>query len=590
LITESSRVPLARRAWIGDGTRGALVAADGTMDWYLPYRVGGGAACWRLLDPQGGAVRVGPWRESTGAARRLPAATQRYRGRSNVVETVIEGQGGRKVAVVDAWPWLGPGLTAPGFVLRLVEVLAGPIDVEVEVVPSGSWRPAVDVSVSAAGLVVDDVRIRCPIALEPSPLSRDEPPWRGVQRFDTGQALTITIGPVDSDATVTVDAARRIIAETELAWQSWLSPFSFDGPHAAVVERSLLAVRSLTGPDGAPLAAGTTSLPRRVGDEQTEDDRWVQVRQVAGAAGTLADVGLGEDAEAAEAWLRTALTDAPVPWPSWLDVDGQPAAELEELSLQGWRRTQPVVVGRPQQPPDPGLLGAVAAAVDTPARGPAGRRGAPGPLSGAWPVLREAADWTADHWADGELTSNRIDAWSGLDAMARRARVANPLDLDAVGWQQEARDIFNWLESNAVTAAGALVGGGPKNTEAPRADLLRVGWTGPWPATSPVVAATVDRVLERLTISSLVYRWEPDAVYDSPDLEASLWAVRALAVLGRWEEAHARIEAVVALTGPTNLLAQAADPVAGEVLGNLPSTAAGLAFIDAALALRNGPR
>jgi hypothetical protein len=582
-------VPLARRAWIGDGTRGALVAADGTMDWYLPHRIGGAAACWRLLDPRGGAVRVGPWRETTGAARRLPAATQRYRSRSNVVETIIEGQGGRRVAVVDALPWPGPGLAAPGWVLRLVEVLAGPIDVEVEVIPSGYWRQAAKISVSSEGLVIDDVRVRSPIPLEPAPLSRDEPRWRGVQRFETGEAIAVTIGPVDSDATVTVDAARRIIAVTDVAWQSWLSALYFDGPHVDVVERALLAMRSLTGPEGAPLSAGSTSLPRRVGGERTEDDRWVRVRQVAGAAATYAELGLHEDAEAAEGWLRTALLDAPIPWPSWLDVDGQPPAELEELSLEGWRRSQPVVAGRPEEPPDPGLLGAVIAAIDTPARGPAGRRGVRGPLSGAWPALRAAADWTADHWADSDLTSARTCAWSGLDAMARLARVANPLDLDAVAWQQEAREILNRLESNSVASEGGLIGGGKNKSDEPRADLLPVAWTGPWPASSPIVAATVDRVLERLTSSSLLYRWA-DATDDGPDLEASLWAVRALAVLGRWEDAHERMEAVAALTGPTNLLAQAADPVAGELLGNLPSTAAGLAFIDSALALRNGPR
>jgi hypothetical protein len=582
-------VPLARRAWIGDGTRGALVAADGTMDWYLPERINGPAACWRLLDPRGGAVRLGPRRDHTGAARSLPAGTQQYRGRSNVVETVIEGLGGRRLAVIDALPWLGPGLTAPGWVLRLVEILAGPIDVEVEVVPSGYWRPAADVSVSSEGLVIDDLRIRCPIPLEPAPLSRDQPRWRGVRQFDTGDAITVTIGPVDSDASVTVDAARRMIAETELAWQSWLSQLDFDGPHAPVVERSLLAMRSLTGLEGAPLAAGTTSLPRRVGGESTEDDRWVNVRHVAGAAGAYADLGLSEDAETTEGWLHAALVDAPIPWPSWLDVDGQPPADLEELSLEGWRRSQPVVTGRPEDQADPGLLGAVASAIDTPARGPAGRRGARGPLSGAWPTLRAAADWTADHWADSDLTAIRIDSWSGLNAMTRLARAANPLDLDAVSWQQEARQILSWLETNAVAPDGGLVGGGGKRPDEPRADLLRVAWTGPWPASSPVVAATVDRVLERLTASSLVYRWA-DASDESPDLEASLWAARALAILGRWEEAHERIEAVVGLTGPSHLLAQAADPVAGELLGNLPSTAAGLAFIDAALAVRNGPR
>jgi GH15 family glucan-1,4-alpha-glucosidase len=247
------------------------------------------------------------------------------------------------------------------------------------------------------------------------------------------------------------------------------------------------------------------------------------------------------------------------------------------------------VTGRPAEPPDPGLLGAVIAGIDTPARGPAGRPHARGPLSAAWPALRAAADWTADHWADADLTATRIDAWSGLDAMARLARVANPLDLDAVAWQQEGREILNCLESNSVASDGGLTGGGEKRADEPRADLLPVAWTGPWPATSPVVAATVDRALERLTASSLVYRWA-DPSDDSPDLEASLWAVRALAVLGRWDEAHERMDAVVALTGPTHLLAQAADPVAGELLGNLPSTAAGLAFINAALELRNGPR
>jgi GH15 family glucan-1,4-alpha-glucosidase len=109
------------------------------------------------------------------------------------------------------------------------------------------------------------------------------------------------------------------------------------------------------------------------------------------------------------------------------------------------------------------------------------------------------------------------------------------------------------------------------------------------------VGATVDRVLEQLGSGHLLYRYsqrvdDGHAGPDSPDLLASLWAVRALAALGRWEEGHERMEAVVTLGGRLGLLAEAADPISGELMGNLPSTAVHLAAVDAALALAAGPR
>ncbi len=50
------------------------------------------------------------------------------------------------------------------------------------------------------------------------------------------------------------------------------------------------------------------------------------------------------------------------------------------------------------------------------------------------------------------------------------------------------------------------------------------------------------------------------------------------------------MEAVVAFAGPLGLLAEAADPVSGELLGNLPRASAHLALVDAAVALAAGPR
>jgi GH15 family glucan-1,4-alpha-glucosidase len=118
---------------------------------------------------------------------------------------------------------------------------------------------------------------------------------------------------------------------------------------------------------------------------------------------------------------------------------------------------------------------------------------------------------------------------------------------------------------------------------------------GPWPPFHPVVVRTVERTIERLESGRLLYRLpatvdDGRAGPDNPDLLASLWGVRALARLERWEEAHERMEAVLALAGPVGLLSEAADPTSGELLGNLPSTAVHLAVIDAATALAAGPR
>jgi GH15 family glucan-1,4-alpha-glucosidase len=179
--------------------------------------------------------------------------------------------------------------------------------------------------------------------------------------------------------------------------------------------------------------------------------------------------------------------------------------------------------------------------------------------------------------------------------MARLARAANPLDLRAAGWQQEGRGILSWLESQAVAADGGL----RMDASSDEADaaLLAAAWTGPWPLGHPVVGATVDRVLERLSSGPLVHRYsdrvaDERAGPDHPDLQASLLAVRALASLGRWEEAHERMEGVASLArraGP-GLLSETADPVSGELYGNFPSSGAALALVNAAFALEGGPR
>lgn len=598
---------------------GALVAADGTVDWYCPGPLDGAPTFAALLDRGGGALRVGPVRPG-GPARLLPPGRASYR-ESTMVADLDLSAAGRQARITDVLPWVGAGDSPPGRLVRVVTALAGPVDVEVEVRPGTGFGPARLVDPFADGLVADRTVVRCGAPLLPAGRGRTEHSWRAVRRLATGERMVVTVDRLDDDRhpPLSVDAALRVVDATEVAWRSWLAPLSYAGPYRHAVERSVLAIRSLSPwAGGPPLAAGTTSLARRSGGERTADDRVVRWSHAAAAASVLARVGLVDDAAVAEEWLRSAAEGSSTPRARALTADAGLPAQIQELTLAGWRGSQPVVVGR-DDPVDRDLVGDVVAAVsastvgaaDPRAGGPDLRAGAvgghlAGPLTAAWPALTAVADHLVEHWAEPDggawalggpprrLTATRVQAWVALDRMARLARAANPLDLDAAGWQQAASAILAALESDSTGPDGGLnLDTGPDH--APDAALLRVAWAGPWPSQHPVVAATVDRVLARLGTGAFLHRYPTEiddgrAGADSPDLVASLWAVRALAARQRWEEAHDRMERICSVGGHLGLLAEAVDPLSGELLGNLPSAGAHLALVEAALALDAGPR
>ncbi len=601
MITDPGRVPLGHRAWVGDGRHGASVAADGTIDWFCPTGITGQPALWRLLDDAGAAVRVGPVREAAAGRRHLPAATQSYLPGTNVLETTMIGPAARRVSVLDFMPWSGPGLETPGAIVRIVRALSGPVEVEVEVIPGG--RRSREALPTAAGLLVGDLHIRADGEFRYEPLGRDEDRWRCVIALDSGQETVVTIGPRE----LWLPGAHRMLEDTTTAWRSWTAGAVLAGPYHSAAERALLATRMLTGPGGAPHAAGTSCLPRRVGSERCSDDRWVRLRDVTAATRILAAVGLAEDAEAGEGWLRETLSTAHLPWPGWFDADGQPVPDAEDWPFRGWRDSGPVLHGRVPLSSDAGLIGDVVAAIGASTSGPFGRRDDPGQLSAAWPVLAEATDRVADDWRDPDTgrweierprrtyVAGRLAIWSALDRMTRLARARNPLDLQAVAWQQEAREVAAWLEGPALTAGGGLRMDGRSISDEPDAALLSAAWRGPWPSRHPVVLTTLERCLERQSMDLLIYRYT-DRVADErsgpdhPDLEASLLAVKALCRTGRWEEAHERMEAVVALLGTgAGLATETADPVSRELFGNFPSTASALALVDASIELGAGP-
>ncbi|MBO0748587.1 MAG: hypothetical protein J2O47_09550, partial [Acidimicrobiaceae bacterium] len=60
MIADADRAGLATRAWVGDGLLGAVVGPDGTVEWFSSAGLAADADLYSLLDPGGGAIRIGP--------------------------------------------------------------------------------------------------------------------------------------------------------------------------------------------------------------------------------------------------------------------------------------------------------------------------------------------------------------------------------------------------------------------------------------------------------------------------------------------------------------------------------------------------
>ncbi len=616
MIGGGDGLPLRDRGVIGDTGTAALVAADGTIDWWCPGRFDRHAAFFRLIDPDGGALRVGP----SGVPH---SGVQRYDDGTNVLRTRLPAPEG-ELEITDFLPWNGK--RPSDRIVRLITALRG----QVEVVPGAAFRPARDVSSWSSGIAFGGVIVHTGCAVEGR---------QGRLTLRSGDRAVVVVEPLDEERRsqpLSVDGALDLAERTTTAWRSHVRPLTYEGPYRANVERSLLALGVLTyGPTGAVVAAPTTSLPQRVGGERNWDYRYAWLRDAALAVGATRDAGLVEAADSSRAWLERILRGADGEGPTGAfplrplyDVEGlllDPDDE-RELALAGWRGSQPVRVGNaaaghlqldfypelvdalvghphaggaafPDRGPNPGLLRSVGAQPHT------GRAGFPDRL---WASLTTMADWLAEAWQQpdrgiwqirGEprhLTSSKLACWYTLDRMVELARARDPLDLSAAGWRAVSREVVEWLETHG-RAAGGRLRGDVSPADPADAHLVQLAWRNPWVGDERLVSRTVDRVIARLGSGPFVARYDDYFADGLPAGEGavvacSFWVVEALACLGRWEEAHERMEALCGFSGPLGLLPEQADPANGDFLGNLPHAPSHLSLIRAALALAAGPR
>ncbi len=587
--------PLGRYGVIGDGQAGALVAADGSVDWFAVPRLDTAPVCAALLDPgEGGAITLAPT---------VPCqVSQRYLDATMVLETTFRAEGGT-VVVTDALTVGAVGSLPWTELARRIEASSGEVPMRWQVCPGhrlGTARPWVRHRDGVPLIEAGDVQL----AVLTSGVGVPEV---GAQNLGAEfvarqgeRALLAVVGtrgePLPLPRAEEVQARIDLTAER---WRRWSADIRYDGPHAEAVRRSALVLKALTlVPQGAIVAALTTSLPERIGAERNFDYRFGWVRDSSFALDVMARLGLSEEVHAALSWLLHAVERTAPEVRSLYTLDGEPApAEMSSLdALPGYRGSQPVQLGN--QAASQTQLGAYGDLMDAVWRYTT-HDGYLDAASAA--ALAEMADRVCDLWRSQDAgiwelgnqahyTISKIGCWVALDRAVRLAEAGQLTSPHVERWRWERSAVRSWTLRHCWSEAKQALTFYAGTAELDAAVLLaaRVGFLD---GTDPRLSSTIDAIRSELGAKGpLLYRYSGMAQQEGAFLACTFWLVEALSHAGRLDEAGSVLEQALCYAGDVGLYSEEVDPETGELRGNLPQGLTHLALIGAATALARAQR
>ncbi|MGH9244732.1 MAG: glycoside hydrolase family 15 protein [Acidimicrobiales bacterium] len=587
------QVPIGDYGLIGDTRSAALVAPDGSIDWWCLPRfddppvfgrlVGGGAAGWFSVGPGEGAQLVG----------------RAYRPDSVTLSTTWAVEGG-ELELADSLVAEVEGRFLPGTLLvRRLTARGRGVAARLQFAPRFGYdrRPARRIARRAGALVCEHGDLAVAVTSDGPVVESDRPVDFEVR---PGEPVTITLTAARRSPLIVVPpaVAATEVARDEAGWRMWAAGIEAACRRDAVV-RSLMTLRLLTySPSGAPVAAPTTSLPERIGGDRNWDYRYAWPRDACIGIAAFLAVGKPREARAFLAWLLHASRLARPRLPVLFTLDGQagpPEADLDDWP--GYADSRPVRIGngaaRQHQLDGYGWVVDAAWLLTD-----AGHR-----LYGeTWRAIAGFADQVAATWtqpdagiwekraAPAHHVHSKLMAWLALDRAARIATARGDRRRRRRQRWTGARDaLAHDIRSHGFDPAQHAYTSVYDSTELDAAVLV-LPMLGLEPASSPRVAGTVDAIRRQLGAGGpLLYRYPPgtDGLKggEGAFLPCSFWLVQALACTGRPDEAEVLLDELLPLGGPLGLYGEEVDPATGDFLGNYPQALTHAALVRAVLAV-----
>jgi GH15 family glucan-1,4-alpha-glucosidase len=591
-------LPIGGYGLIGDCRSAALIGVDGSIDWCCLPRFDSPSVFGRILD----ARRGGYWQLHPRGEYR---AEQRYDDRSNILRTIFSAPTGL-VQVSDFMPvdeetiahHARPHRNAR--IVRIVDCLVGSVTMEHHIAP----RP--DYGRSPAEFLAEGRRFHGDAgALHFCVVSTDEIRGSiGSFTLHAGDAVALSLrcqrasgGCTTSENAWTVERARRLLRETQAYWWRWIGRVRYAGAYPEAVWRSALALKLMIyAPTGAIVAAPTTSLPEALGGRRNWDYRFTWLRDASLTLFGLFQLGLHEEAHGFFEWLCGTGIGEGGRIQNLFRVDGD--TRTTELVLDHWtgyRNSAPVRIGNGAV--DQLQLDSYGELLDSAYL----YAHFGGEISQAlWKELHAVVDLTIDRWQlpDASIWESRgrelhytysaMMCWVAVD---RGLRLADRFGLrcDRERWEEARRAIHRRVTAEgynrSLRSFTQTLGGRTLD-----AAMLRASQVGFLDDRDPRIVATVRAIAHHLGRGVLVSRYRPEETEDGIDhgeegafLMCSFWLVDALAHVGELEQAQRRFERLLAFASPLGLMAEEADMVNGDLLGNYPQAFTHLALIGAAV-------
>ncbi len=571
-------------AAIGDGRTVALIALDGSIDWFpvptLPTRPVFAA----LVDaPHGGRIELHPVDDYT--------VTRRYVPGTNVLQTTFTTATGR-ARITDALVTGVAGRLPWAELARRVDGLKGAVVLRWSVAPGtvlGTASPWVEHTVQGPVIRVDGVMLGVR-GIDHGPSAAKGQAIAGAFTTSGGSRHLVVVTATEREPLhmVTPEIVDRGIDRTIANWKAWSDEFSWQGDWSEAVLRSALALKLLIySPTGSIAAAATTSIPESREGSKNWDYRFAWVRDLAYTVRALICFGLREETHAAVSWLLTTIREHGPELHIFFALDGSVPEGVSHPDVPGWRDIGPVVVGNGAQGQlQLGVYGdlfdVVHAYVDD------------GNLLDAETgrLLASIADRACDNWQRPDsgmweledqqhYTSSKLGCWQALDCAVHLAELGQ-LPGGSQRWAAERERIRAWVETNgwSETRQSYVMYPGSERLDASVLLHAASGFDR-----GERMSATIDAIDSELGRGPLVYRYSGMQREEGTFVACAFWMAGALACIGRIEEAKARMGELVALGNDVGLYAEMMDAETNEFLGNLPQGLSHLALINAAITI-----
>ncbi|SDJ46616.1 Glucoamylase (glucan-1,4-alpha-glucosidase), GH15 family [Frankineae bacterium MT45] len=590
---------------IGDLQTAALIARDGTIDWFCGPRFDSPSLFGALLDSErGGHLRTRP----VGGAF---DTKQLYLPETAVLITRFLTETGVG-ELVDFMLIAGEQASDQRRLVRMLRCVRGTMTFEVEVAPAFNYgRSSHEVTVFDDGAVfrAGDSSVTVSAVREPGdPRVRTSATREGgavsvsltLNAGEVRGLLLETNSPEPPRAISTVEI-EDYFHETVQFWRDWSAQSTYRGRWREELLRSAITLKLMTyAPSGGLVAAPTAALPEQIGGERNWDYRYTWVRDASFSVQALLGMGFADEAAKFGLWLRRRVQEQAGTGEGPLDimyrVDG--SSELTEETLdhwEGYRGSAPVRIGN-------GAASQLQLDIYGEALDSVYHLDQAGMKIGhlGWLAICDLLDWLVDNWDQPEegiwetrggrkaFTYGRLMTWVAFDRAIRlAAQYGRPAATerwtaarDAVyeqimtqGWDPQ-RQAFVQQYGEPVLDASLL-------------RMAQVGFIAPQ---DPLWLSTLQAMDEELVTDSLVYRYDPAA---SPDglrgsegtfSLCSFAYVDALARAGRLDDARLTFEKMLTYANPLGLFSEEIAPT-GEQIGNFPQAFTHLALIEAGLTL-----